>query len=138
MKFVLTIICTFSLFLSFSQQPTLSLNGKWKFKIDPTDKGEASKWYSGVAPATDWDSMRVPGNWDLRNEYAHYVGKAWYRKNFKVGTDWKNKAVRLLFEGVNWNSKVWVNGKLAGSNNTGYLPFEIDVSNLLNYSGNNT
>ncbi len=137
MKFIFTFIFTLSCFLSFCQKDSLSLNGEWAFQTDPTDKGEALQWYGKDLPVTAWDSMTVPGNWDLRNEYAHYVGKAWYRKDFKIGEDWKNKEVRLLFQGVNWDSKVWVNGKLAGSNNIGYLPFEIDVSSLLNYMGNN-
>jgi beta-galactosidase len=112
MKFILTILFSFFFILSFSQkgQPILSLNGEWKFKTDPTDKGEALHWYANNLSVKGWDSMTVPGNWDLRNEYAHYVGKAWYRTNFKVAASWKNKAVRVMFQGVNWDSKVWVNG----------------------------
>jgi beta-galactosidase len=82
--------------------------------------------------------MSVPGNWDLKNEYANYVGKAWYRKSITVNPEWRNKTVRLLFDGVNFESKIWLNGTLIGTNNIGYLPFEFDVSKLLNYDGANT
>ncbi|MCW3110104.1 MAG: hypothetical protein JWQ09_4610 [Segetibacter sp.] len=140
MKLTFTIFFAFFFLLSFSQKGVndVSLNGEWKFKTDLNDKGEVLHWFSKSLNDQEWDSMTVPGNWDLRNEYAHYVGKSWYRKDFKVGPGWKNKVVRLLFQAVTWDSKVWVNGKLAGSNNIGYLPFEMNVSSVLNYSGTNT
>ena len=82
--------------------------------------------------------MSVPGNWDLRNEYANYVGTAWYRKTIPANAAWQGKTIRLHFDGVNFESKVWINGKLVGSNNIGYLPFEFDVTKFLNLSGSNT
>ena len=141
MKFSLNILFLFLFNFSFAQEnaeASLPLNGEWKFKTDPYAKGESSKWFAPGLDDNAWDSMRVPGNWDLRNEYASYVGKAWYRKNITVGADWKSKTVRLLFDGVNFESKVWVNGQLVGTNNIGYLPFEFEVSKLLNYGGSNT
>jgi beta-galactosidase len=116
----------------------LSLNGEWRFKTDPYAKGESLNWYAQGLNDKEWDEMNVPGNWDLKNEYAHYVGKAWYRKMIMVPANLKGKVVRLLFEAVNFDSKVWVNGKSVGINNIGYLPFEFDVSKLLNYGGTNT
>ena len=138
MKLLYSIFFFFFYAISFAQESVetaVSLNGDWKFKIDPYAKGESSNWYGKNINDHGWDSMRVPGNWDLRNEYANYTGKAWYRKEVSVDASWRNKTVRLLFDGVNFESKVWVNGKLAGTNNIGYLPFEFDISQLLNYDG---
>ena len=139
----LTSLIFFSFFFShsFAQlngENTLSLNGTWKFKTDPYAKGESLNWFVPGSNDKEWDSMPVPGNWDLKNEYARYAGKAWYRKNITIAADWKGKAIRLLFEAVNFDSKVWVNGKLTGTNNIGNLPFEFDVSEVLNYGGLNT
>ncbi|MEJ7829394.1 MAG: sugar-binding domain-containing protein [Segetibacter sp.] len=141
MKLIYTIFLSFFFISSFAQQKgeqTLSLNGEWKFKTDSYAKGELSNWFAPGLNDKEWDSMTVPGNWDLRNEYAHYAGKAWYRKNVNIPANWKGKTIRLLFEGVNFDSKVWINGKLAGTNNIGYLPFEFDVSKLLNDGSTNT
>ncbi len=141
MKLFLSILFSFFSALSFAQangEADLSLNGDWKFRIDPYANGESSNWFAPDLNDNAWDSMKVPGNWDLRNEYANYTGKAWYRKEITVDPSWKNKTVRLLFDAVNFESKVWVNGKLVGTNNIGYLPFEFDVSSLLNYGGTNT
>jgi beta-galactosidase len=141
MKLAFSILFSFYVFFTFAQEngeTHLPLNGEWKFKIDPYTKGESANWFAADFNHTAWDSMSVPGNWDLRNEYANYAGKAWYRKEFTADAVWKSKTVRLLFDGVNFESKVWVNGKLAGTNNIGYLPFEFDVSGLLNFGGSNT
>ncbi|MBA2761480.1 MAG: beta galactosidase jelly roll domain-containing protein, partial [Segetibacter sp.] len=141
MKLTFVIFFSFCLTLSFAQgsgESTLSLNGEWKFKTDPYAKGESLNWFGKGVNDKDWDSMSVPGNWDLKNEYASYAGKAWYRKNITINTKWKSKAVRILFEGVNFDSKVWVNGKLIGTNNIGYIPFEFDISKFLIYGGSNT
>jgi beta-galactosidase len=96
------------------------------------------QWFASGTNDKEWETMSVPGNWDLKNEYAKYAGIAWYRKSMAIPAGWKGKAVRLLFEGVNFESKVWINGKLAGTNNIGYLPFEFDVSKMINYGGTNT
>ena len=127
---------------------TLSLNGQWAFRTDPNDLGEQYGWFEPQTNTTAWDSLGrsagavdslpVPGNWDLRNEYANYVGKGWYRKTIALPDSLKNKTVRLCFESVYHDSKVWLNGQLLGENHSGYLPFEFDVTDKLNYGGPNT
>lgn len=120
----------------FSQSK--SLNGTWSFRTDPNNKGENQGWYKPEYSTQNWDEMPVPFNWDLRNEYAHYVGRAWYRRTFSLNPNQNEQVFRLIFEGVYNNSKVWLNGKLLGENNLGYLPFEFEVTNLLNFNGDNT
>jgi beta-galactosidase len=110
----------------------LDLNGQWAFKIDPYDVGIENKWFLPQESTLEkWDKMEVPGNWDLRNEYAHYSGTAWYQKSFEVPESWAGKTVYIHFEAVSHDATVWVNGKLLGENNIGFLPFEFDVSTVL-------
>jgi beta-galactosidase len=140
MKASFTVLFSFFFLLSFSQKGTteLSLNGEWKFKTDPNLRGESLKWFNAEIKDNEWDSMNVPGNWDLKNEYAHYAGKAWYRKNITITADWKDKLVALMFEAVSGECKVWLNGKYLGSNNISYLSFQFIISSLLNFNSPNT
>ncbi len=124
-------------FAQYNYDQALSLDGTWKFKTDPYGKGESLTWFAEGHNDQGWDSLQVPGNWDLLNEYSHYAGKAWYRREVFVSPLWKDKLVRLLFEAVSFNSKVWLNGRLLGSNDNGYLPFEFDVTSMLRYGGKN-
>ena len=103
-KILFLFILTSFLFDSKAQQNAgeylQSLNGSWAFKTDPNDIGEQQAWFAETANTSSWDSMPVPGNWDLRNEYSNYKGKAWYRTSFSIPDIKKEKAIRLLFEAV--------------------------------------
>lgn len=144
MKLTASFLVLFCLlyFKGNAQAPTYiqqqSLNGIWAFKTDPNGLGEKNRWYDEVTDSSGWDSMPVPGNWDLRNEYSHYVGKAWYRTTFSTPSSWQKQWVRLLFEAVYNDSKVWLNGHLLGSNNSGFLSFEFEVNKWLNFDELNT
>ncbi|WP_158861187.1 glycoside hydrolase family 2 TIM barrel-domain containing protein [Lunatibacter salilacus] len=141
MKFLPFYFCLF-LFLGTSSpalaQTEFSLNGTWQFKTDPNNLGESEEWFRSDLIRDGWDNMQVPGNWDLHNEYAHFVGKGWYSKSFTLPSDWDAKAIVLNFEGVYHDCIVWLNGKKLGENNSGFLPFEFEVTSLLEISQENT
>ena len=115
-----------------------SLNGNWLFKTDLYNVGEMQKWYLPEQDIAAWEPMSVPGNWDLKDEYADYVGKGWYRRTFDVPVDWKDKNTRLVFEAVYNDAKVWINGKEVGAHHVGFLPFWFDINDYLEYGGTNT
>jgi len=138
MKYAWVAILLLKTFSLLAQPTARDLNGTWSFRTDPTDKGEAEGWFNLTFSTQNWDNMPVPGNWDLRNEYAHYVGKGWYRRTFEASPDWENKVVRVVFESVYHDSKVWLNGQLLGENHLGFLPFEFEIAQKLNYNGLNT
>ncbi|CAA9236857.1 MAG: GH2 [uncultured Chloroflexi bacterium] len=47
-----------------------------------------------------------------------------------AGARWQLRPV-LCFGAVDWNAKVWVNGRFVGEHDGGYTPFEIDLSRLV-------
>jgi beta-galactosidase len=133
----------FSSNLAFSQNKKvdsfLDLNGTWAFKIDPYNSGMENQWYQLQDSKNEtWDKMEVPGNWDTRNEYAHYVGKAWYQKTFEVPNEWKNKKIKIHFEAVAHDASIWINGKIVGQNDSGFLPFDFDITSFLQQDKPNT
>lgn len=115
-----------------------SLNGEWNFKTDLYNMGIAEEWYQPSKSIKDWDKMEVPGNWDLKNEYADYVGKAWYSKTFEVPYEWQEKAIRLYFESVYNNVQVWLNGEHIGEHHVGFLPFWFDIQDKIKFGEENT
>ena len=145
-QIILTCILIFCCLKSFEQQNIttthefyeISLNGEWQFKIDSAAIGEKEQWFHPGGDISFPEVQPVPGNWNLINKYASYTGKAWYRKKIFIAAGLKGKLVRLNFEGVYNNAKVWVNGKFVMENDLGYLQFEKDISDLLNYGQQNT
>ena len=115
----------------------LSLNGQWLFSVDST-VSENMDWYQPKYPATDWNKLTVPGNWDTENDYANFVGTGYYRKEFKVPSNWDGSIVRLCFGAVNQTSEVWLNGQYLGKHVGGYTPFEFDVTGIVQPGKTNT
>lgn len=63
---------------------------------------------------------------------AYFVGGEYiYTKQFTVSSDFEEKHYLLQFEGVYKNSKVFVNGKEAGSKAYGYIPFFVNLDDFL-------
>ena len=58
-----------------------------------------------------------------------------YSREFVVNSDWKGKRIRLVFEAVDYEAKVIVNGQEVGSHQGGYDSFSFDITNSLNLNG---
>ena len=87
-------------------------------------------------------TMQIPGDWNTQDERLFfYEGTVWFKKSFNVKTDdgfidGRNKAL-LYFGAVNYDCRVWVNGKEAGHHVGGFTPFNFDVTEMLK-EGENT
>ena len=103
------------------------LPATWKFRIDPYQQGESIGWHRSSHGDANWDSMAVPGNWDLSNEYANYKGKAWYRTAFRTMPA-PGKRVILAFGEVGNAYRVFLNDKLIASVDCGNSPAEFDIT----------
>jgi beta-glucuronidase len=104
------------------------LGGTWYFRQDDAFVGDAERWYA-QDDLTGWTAIGVPHNWNATDTTLNRSSVGWYRKEFSLprtprGTSWK-----VRFEGANYRSWVWLNGKLIGVY-TGYFPFEADLDGL--------
>ncbi|MGG7143129.1 glycoside hydrolase family 2 TIM barrel-domain containing protein [Clostridium nigeriense] len=61
-----------------------------------------------------------------------------YRKTFTLDPSWKGKEVFINFEGVESAMYLWVNGKYIGYSEDSYTRDEFNISEALNYEGENT
>lgn len=71
-----------------------------------------------------------PAEWD-RAEMG------WLRRTFRVPADWKGNRLALHLEAVAGEAQVFVNGRPAGTHFDAYLPFEVDVTDLVRRDGDN-
>lgn len=116
----------------FRRDTWLNLNGLWDFKFDDYDLGEREKWYLGKK---DFDrKIVVPFPFQsklsgIHDESFHNV--VWYRREFSVPESWIGKRVLLHFGAVDYETKVWLNGRFLGSNVGGYVPFSFDITDYL-------
>src|SRR3954449_440706 len=115
------------------------MGGTWLFRKDDADKGLSQGFMRNAATA-GWSRVTVPNAWNATDEspqsFAGTVG--WYRKDFKLPSRAKRFAWVVRFESVNYRSRVWLNGRLLGTNRGAYLPFEFRLpSGLLKRGGVN-
>ena len=111
------------------QERKQNFNKEWYFKLNTS--GDFSKKEVDVH---DWSKLNLPHDWSIYFDFDHQSharneggqlngGTAWYRKTFTVNEADKNKDVRLTFDGVYMDSKVFVNGKFVGNYPSGYNHF---------------
>ena len=81
-----------------------------------------------------YEKYRQPGNIKIPfwlKPVKYYKGAAWYQKEIEIPPDWKGKRVVLFLERCHWESIVYVNARLAGSQNSLATPHEYDITDLL-------
>jgi beta-galactosidase len=119
----------------------------------------AKTTYGDGAAAADfddrsWRKLDLPHDWAVEqgfSEKASYshgfknigrpfpeVSIGWYRKNITIPESDLGRRIHIAFDGVFRNATVWFNGHYLGNNPSGYLGFEYDVTDYINYGGQNT
>lgn len=91
-----------------------NLDKIWDFVMDAEDVGIGEGWF-GDFPK-DSEQMIVPSCWNMTLGKFRYMGVAWYRTEFEIGTD----SAYIKFEGVANYCDVYVDGRKLGSH---YGPF---------------
>ena len=61
----------------------------------------------------------------------YYKGAAWYQKEVTIPQDWKDQSIELFLERCHWESRLWVDGKEAGMQNSLGTPHLYDLTKLL-------
>ena len=101
-----------------------------------------------------WIRARVPGNIQADLETAHLLTPLsyglgdfrlyevayqdwWYRLDFDVPDTVSGKRVTLVFEGVDHECEIWLNGHVLGAHQGMFRRFEFDVSRVLNAGASN-
>lgn len=116
----------------------------WREEWTPAGCPPWGKWIPAQVPgdviADSLDAGMIPHPYDDINSTAceWLSERDWvYRKEFTVPEDWRGKAVRLRFDGVDYACAVYLNGQSLGEHEGMFTPFEFDVSSHLRYGNEN-
>jgi beta-galactosidase/beta-glucuronidase len=106
------------------------LGGTWYFRLDDAFVGDAERWYA-QRDLVGWTEISVPHNWNASDTTLDKSSVGWYRKEFTLPRSPKKAKHfwKVRFEGSNYRTKVWLNGKAIGGF-TGFFPFEADLDGL--------
>ena len=129
------------------EERRVSLDGSWRFRLDPEDRGLGEGW--GGRPERLAEEILVPGCWQgqgfggdgeemvqdfrlrARLLRATYTGTGWYARAVTVPTDWTGARLWLNFGGAHPSAQVWLNGQPLGENDLPYVPFGLEITNLV-------
>ena len=104
----------------------LNLNGIWEYAITKTAEKPAAMQGEIVVPFSPEAPLSGVGHILQPDEYL------WYRRSVTLPEGFfRGGRLLLHFGAVDQCCTVWVNGRKAGSHTGGYLPFALDVTELI-------
>lgn len=122
--------------LDNSGREVYSMNPAWRFHKGAVEGAETKEFND-----KDWTVVSLPDGIECLPTEAsgciNYQGEVWYRKHFMPDAALKGKKLFLHFEAIMGKSKVFVNGKLLTEHFGGYLPVIVDVTDVLDWNGDN-
>lgn len=115
----------------FRREDWTSLNGEWEFAYDDENTGVSKGYPTGKCAL----NMRI--NVPFTYQYpASGIGDTevhetvWYRRTFTADVREGQRAL-LCFNGADYTTDVWVNGRHAVTHTGGFAPFNVDVTDYL-------
>ena len=122
--------------LDNSGREVYSMNPAWRFHKGAVEGAETKEFND-----KDWTVVSLPDGIEYLPTEAsgciNYQGEVWYRKHFTPDAALKGKKLFLHFEAIMGKSKVFVNGKLLTEHFGGSLPVIADVTDVLDWNGDN-
>ena len=110
---------------AFKRENYVILNGEWDFALTSDERCDIypEKILVPFAPESRLSGICRPV---LPIHYMHY------RRSLTLPESFRGKRAILHFGAVDQECVVYVNGNVAGEHAGGYLPFSLDITNLLN------
>lgn len=101
----------------------------------------------------EWKKVTLPHDWVVDLPYAREASHShgyktvgykypetsigWYRKTFTIPAEDDGKHISIRFDGIFRAANIWVNGFWLGTEPSGYATRTYDISEYLNYGGEN-
>ncbi len=109
-----------------------NLNGAWQFEFDSLDEGLNKKFHEGNTSFTH--RITVPFPWgSALSGVEDKSDIAWYKREIRIQPEWQNKRTFVTIGASDWETTVWLDGKLLGKHQGGYTPFSFELTPFVKY-----
>lgn len=122
----------------FKRDNWLNLNGEWDFAFDFSLSGDDKGW-SKNPDALD-KKITVPFCPESKLSgigFTDFIPAVWYHRKFEVPKNWDGSKVFVHFGAVDYDCRVWINGKLVGRHYGGGVSFSFEITEAMQ-TGNNS
>ena len=104
---------------SNAARSVMDLSGLWRFQLK-----QDAPWRHIAVPASYNDQFPEA-------EFRNHAGLSWYQNRFTVPAFFSGQRLILRFDAVTHSARVLLNGKEIGSHRGGFLPFEIEITDIV-------
>ena len=108
-----------------------NFNREWVFSY-----GDIENAHEESFDISEWTPVALPHSFSIPydiNDDSFYIGYAWYRKTFKIPSEWENKFITLDFDGVFQEADIFINGRHIPRN--AVYGYENDVNDAPTHKG---
>ena len=109
------------------------LSHPWYFKLDDQSKGIEERWFDPDHDISSARTIEIPGSWET-NLLREYDGCGWYFFDFDYKGE--NSKIGILFNSVDDDAQVWLNGSLIGEHQGANKAFKFDATKSIRQGKN--
>lgn len=120
----------------FRRDEWMPLNGEWDFCFDDGSIPPDRSAYDRKINVPFTYEYEASGIEESARKTRH--SSVWYTRTFETDKAFKDKRVLLCFNGCDYVTDVWVNGKHVVTHVGGFSPFNADITEFLESDGVNT
>jgi hypothetical protein len=123
-----------------AERSAISLAGRWNFRLDPEQKGEAEGWFSSpfedqiILPGTTDENKKGTKIDERRDDRLSRVfdfkGPAWYQRRISIPGSWRDQRITLHLERTKY-TRVWVDTADCGTQDGLSAPQIYDLTGVL-------
>ncbi|MGT2933123.1 sugar-binding domain-containing protein [Streptococcus catagoni] len=117
-------------------------NDHWRFQF-----GDFDQLFCPDFDDSNWEEVNLPHDFSINQPYTANAeaesayklgGVGWYRKTFLVDQHLSGSDFSIECDGSYMETEVYVNGHYIGKHLNGYLAFSYQISDFINFGGENT
>ncbi len=147
-KYFIILICASILFnaeaatdFTGNKRHKYSFNLQWLMHIGDNISGEKS-FHNPNLNDNSWKKVDLPRAFNENEAFSVAIDEhtdtiIWYRKHFRLPKSANNKKIFIEFEGIRFGGEFWINGKPVGIHENGVMAFGLDITDFVNFEGNN-
>ena len=115
----------------FERAEWINLNGTWSYTFDFSKSG-ADKNFQNSEGFTDKITVPFCPESKLSGvKYTDFIEAMWYQRKLDIPAAWNGKRVILHFGAVDYQSSLYIDGKLVGMHYGGTSSFDYDITKYI-------
>ena len=115
----------------FERTDWVNLNGQWTFEMDFGSSGEQRGWTNTKGLSKMITVPFCPESELSGIGYTDFIPCVWYQRNINIPAEWNGKKILLHFGAADYETKVYVDGKMVGEHKGSGSSFNFDITSYV-------